>query len=60
MGAHNRRIDHLNEVSGAAQFGQIGEQSLEYADLAQPPKPLPDAVPFAKFRRQRSPGDVMN
>src|ERR1700704_4955677 len=60
MGAHDRRIDHLNEVSGAAHPRQNGEHGLEYAPLAQPPKPLPDAVPSAKLRWQGSPGDVVN
>jgi hypothetical protein len=60
MGAHDRRIDHLDEVSGAAHSRQKGEHRLENAPLAQPPKPLPDAVPIAKLRRQRSPGDVVN
>ena len=60
MGAHDRRIDHLDEVSGAAHSRQKGEHRLENAPPAQPPKPLPDAVPIAKLRRQRSPGDVVN
>src|SRR5258708_36572014 len=60
MGAHDRRIDHLNEVRGATHPRRHGEHSLEYAPLAQPPKPLPDAVPSAKLRGQGSPGDVVN
>jgi hypothetical protein len=34
MGAHDRRIDHLDEVSGAAHSRQKGEHRLENAPLA--------------------------
>src|ERR1700716_247091 len=60
MGAHDRRIDHLDEVSGAADSRQHGEHGLKHAPLAQPPKSFPDAVPMTKLRRQGSPGDVVN
>src|SRR5690242_20726582 len=55
-----RSPSRLDEVSGAAHSRKKGEHRLENAPPTQPPKPLPHAVPIAKLRRQRSPGDVVN
>jgi hypothetical protein len=60
MRAHDRRIDHLNEMRSAARLGQERQHRLEYTPLAQPPKPLPHTIPLAKFSRQSTPGDIVN
>src|SRR4051794_34961232 len=60
MGAHDRRIDHLNQVRGAARLGQERQHRLENTPLAQSPEPLPDAVPLAELSRQGAPSDIVN
>src|SRR3954471_24719030 len=58
--AHDRRTDHLNEMSGAAGLGQERQHRLENPPLAQPPKPLPHTIPLAKLCRQSPPSDIVN
>ena len=60
MGAHDCGIDHLNQVCGAAHLGQERQHRLENTPLAQPPEPLPDAVPLTELSRQSAPSDIVN
>ena len=47
-------------MRGLAIFGEKLKERLEHPGAAQPPEPLPYAVPFAKFRRQGPPRDAMD
>jgi hypothetical protein len=42
-------------VRGLAAFRQQLEECLEYAEPAEPPEPLPDAVPIAELAWQGTP-----
>ena len=43
-----------------AAFREHLKERLEYTRSAEPPEPLPYAVPFAKFCGQRSPGNAVD
>jgi len=43
-----------------AAFREHLKERLEYTRSAEPPEPLPYAVPFAKFFGQRSPGNAVD
>jgi len=60
MSPHHGAVEHLNQVSGLAGLGQDLKERLEHARPAEPPEPLPDAVPVPELPRQGSPGDVVN
>ena len=47
-------------MSRLAAFCQQLEEGLEYPRPAEPPEPLPYAVPFAKLAGQRTPSYVVN
>ncbi len=53
------RVEHLDQISGLAPLRQQLKERLKHATLAQPPEPLPDAVPVSEFLRKRPPSDVV-
>src|SRR5712671_1637700 len=55
-GARCRAVEELNQVCRLAAFRQQLEEGLEYSGAAEPPEPLPYAVPFAKFAGECTPG----
>src|SRR5579862_7950862 len=60
MSPNNGAVEHLNQMSGLAGLRQDLKKRLENARSAEPPEPLPDAVPVSEFPRQRSPCDVVD
>jgi hypothetical protein len=50
MSPYHGAIEHLNQMRGLAGLRQHLKERLEYACPTEPPKPLPDAVPFAELR----------
>ena len=56
MSARCRAIEELDQVCCLAAFRQQLEEGLEYPRAAEPPEPLPYAVPFAKFAGECTPG----
>ena len=60
VGARCRAVEELDQVCGLAAFRQQLEECLEYPGAAEPPKPLPHAVPFAKFTGERTPRYAMH
>jgi len=50
----------IADTRSLAGFSQQLEESLEHARPAQPPEPLPHAVPLAIFRRQRAPRQIVD
>ena len=55
MGACCCAVEELDQVSRLAAFCQHLEECLEYTRPAEPPEPLPYAVPVAIFAGQCSP-----
>ena len=55
VSARCRAVEQLDQVCRLAAFRQQLEESLEYPRAAEPPEPLPYAVPFAKFARKCTP-----
>ena len=49
MGARCRAVEELDQVSRLAEFCQHLEKRLKYPRAAEPPEPLPYAVPFSIF-----------
>ena len=49
MGTRCRAVEELDQVCRLAAFRQQLEECLEYPGAAEPPEPLPYAVPLAKF-----------
>jgi hypothetical protein len=47
-------------MSCLAAFRQQLEEGLKYPRPAEPPEPLPDAVPFAEMAGKRPPGDAVH
>jgi hypothetical protein len=60
VGACCRAVKELDQIRRPAAFGQQLEECLEDTRPAEPPEPLPYAIPFAKFTGQSPPGDVVN
>ena len=60
MSAHDRRVEHLDEMRGGAHRGERVEERLEDAGLAQAIEALPHAVPMAEALRQGAPADVLD
>ncbi len=60
MSARSRAIEELYQMRRLAAFCKNLKECLEYARSAEPPEPLPYAVPFAKFHGQRSPGNAVD
>ena len=60
VGARCRAVKELDHVCRLAAFRQQLEECLEYPGAAQPPEPLPYAVPIAKFARKRAPRYTVN
>ena len=55
VGARCRAVEELDQVCRLAAFSQKLEECLEHPGAAEPPEPLPDAVPFAKFAGECAP-----
>ncbi len=60
MSTGHRAVEYLHQMRRFAAFGQQLEERLEHPALAQPPKPLPYAVPLAKLTWDRPPGEVVH
>ena len=60
MGAHDRGVEHLNQMRALAQPREGFEKRFEHARLAQPPEALPNTVPSAELSRQCAPGNVVH
>jgi hypothetical protein len=57
---HHGAVEHLYEVCRLARFRKQLEERLEHTRAAQPPEPLPDAVPLTERSRQGSPRYAVN
>ena len=55
MGAGRRAVEELDQVRRLAAFRQQLKKCLKHPGAAEPPKPLPYAVPVAEFAGQRTP-----
>ena len=55
-----RAVEELHQMRGLAALRQYLEECLEHAGAAEPPEPLPDAVPVSVFLGQRTPSDVVD
>ena len=55
MGARCRAIEELDQVCRLTALRQQLEECLEYSGAAEPPEPLPYAVPFAMFAWECAP-----
>jgi hypothetical protein len=60
MGAHHGGIEHLHQMRRLAHRRQGVEECFESSRSAQPPEPLPHAVPVPEFLRKSPPSDIMN
>ena len=60
MSACGRAVEELDQMRRLAAFREHLKECLEDTRPAEPPEPLPYAVPFAKFFGQRSPGDAVD
>ena len=60
MSARSRAIEELYQMRRLAAFREHLKERLEDTRPAEPPEPLPYAVPFAKFFGQRSPGNAVD
>ena len=56
MGTRCRAVEELDQVGRRATFRQQLKEGLEYPAAAEPPEPLPYAVPFAEFAGECAPG----
>ncbi len=57
---HNGGVEHLHQMSRAAEAGERLKEGLEHASPAQAPEALPHRVPVAELGRERPPGDVVD
>ena len=55
-----RAVEELDQVCRLAAFRQQLEECLEYPGAAEPPEPLPYAVPFAKSAGECTPRYAMD
>ena len=60
MGAHHGGIEHLHQMRRLAHRRQGIEERFESSRSAQPPEPLPHAVPAPEFLRKSPPSNIMN
>ena len=60
MGAHDGRVEHLDEMSGVAHRRERVEEGFEHAGLAQPIKALPHAVPQTEPFGQSAPANILD
>jgi len=60
MRPHHGAVEHLHHMCGLAGLCQELEKCLKHARAAEPPEPLPDAVPVAELRWQGSPRDAVH
>src|SRR5271167_5149462 len=60
MGAHHGGIEHLHQMRRLAHRRQGIEERFESSRSAQPPEPLPHAVPVPEFLRKSPPSNIMN
>src|SRR5271155_420442 len=60
MGTHHGGIEHLHQMRRLAHRRQGIEERFESSRSAQPPEPLPYAVPVPEFLRKSPPSNIMN
>src|ERR1700722_9381168 len=60
MRAHDRRVEHLDQVRGRTHRGKRVEEGFEDASLAQSVEAFPYAVPGTKAFRQGAPSNVLD
>jgi hypothetical protein len=60
MRAHDRRVEHLDQVRGRTHRGKRVEEGFEDASLAQSVEAFPHAVPRTKAFRQGAPSNVLD
>ena len=60
MSAHDRGVEHLNEMRRGAHVGERVEECLEHACFAQAVEAFPDAVPGTETFRQSAPTHVLH
>ena len=59
MRAHDRRVEHLDQVRGRTHRGKRVKEGFEDASLAQSVEAFPHAVPGTKAVRQGAPSNVL-
>src|ERR1700683_1755732 len=59
MRAHDRRVEHLDQVRGRSHRGRSVKEGLKDASLAQSVEAFPHAVPGTKAVRQGAPSNVL-
>ena len=60
MSARCRAVEELYQMRSLAALREHLKECLKDARPAEPPEPLPYAVPVAKFFRQRAPGNAVD
>src|SRR5580692_5473580 len=60
MRAHDRRVEHLDQVRGRTHRGKRVEEGFEDASLAQSVETFPYAVPGTTAFRQGAPSNVLD
>jgi hypothetical protein len=57
---HHSTVEELHHVRALAGLRQELQEGLEHSGAAEPPEPLPDAVPIAKLGWQSPPRDAVH
>ena len=60
MGAHDGRVEHLDEMRGRTHGGERIKEGFKNAGLAQPVEALPNAVPSTEALRQSPPANILD
>jgi hypothetical protein len=60
MRAHDRRVEHLDQVRGRTHRGKRVKEGFEDPSLAQSVEAFPHAVPGTKAFRQGAPSNVLD
>src|SRR5580693_5811798 len=60
MRAHDRRVEHLDEMRGRTHRGERVKEGFENAGLAQPVEAFPHAVPRTEAIWQGAPPNVLD
>jgi hypothetical protein len=60
MRAHDRRVEHLDEMRGRTHRGERVKEGFENAGLAQPVEAFPHAVPRTEAIWQGAPPNILN